>query len=257
MSPLAKTAITPRILGVEPELTLTVPEEKCLDEEDKRRLPIHHGCCHIPLQASRYDILFDVSQLVRAMSKPSKAHLRAVEYLLWYLAGSVNFLTTYKQGGFKLAAYFDANWCTNSDNDKYRSSDIVMLTNGPISVKVGLQSLTTQSSIEVKFVTAALTMKITMSCFNMMVEVGFKKGLSSVPLCRNNTSTLHVTGNRIYSPRAKNVALRYFFVQDLVQEGKITIHCVNTHNQFTDLGTNYLGRYHHRALIKLINDFKV
>ena len=62
----------------------------------------------------------------------------------------------------------------------------------------------------------------------MMVELGFEKGFNSVPLYLDNPSTLHVAGNRTYSPRAKHIALRYFFVQELVEEGMITIHYVNT-----------------------------
>ena len=89
-----------------------------------------------------------------------------------------------------------------------------------------------------------------------MVELGFEKGFNSVPLYLDNTSTLHVAGNRTYSPRAKHIALRYFFVQELVEEGMITIHYVNTQDQLADLGTKHLGKHRHLALIKLINDFK-
>ena len=35
---------------------------------------------------------------------------------------------------------------------------------------------------------------------NMMVELGFEKRFNSVPLYLDNTSTLHVAGNRTYSP---------------------------------------------------------
>ena len=54
----------------------------------------------------------------------------------------------------------------------------------------------------------------------------------------------------------KHIALRYFFVQELVEEGMITIHYVNTQDQLEDLGTKHLGKHRHLALIKLINDFK-
>ncbi|CAN0444133.1 unnamed protein product, partial [Ascophyllum nodosum] len=61
-----------------------------------------------------------------------------------------------------------------------------------------------------------------------------------VPLYLDNTSTLHVAGNRTYSSRAKHIALRYFFVQELAEEGMITIHYVNTQDQLADLGTKHL-----------------
>ena len=88
-------------------------------------------------QVTRYDILYAVNQLARAMSKPSKAHMAAAKHLLRYLAGTVDFAITYKQGGFKLTAFSDANWGNNPDNGKSMSSYIVFLANSPVSSRWG------------------------------------------------------------------------------------------------------------------------
>ena len=187
-------------------------EEKKLNEWDQKRYQyITSTVMHLG-QVSRYDTLFTVNQLSRAMPKPSKAPMRAAKQLLRYLAGSVNFSITYRRGGFKLTAYSDANWDNNPNNGKSTSLYMVMLTNGPISFKVGLQSLTAQFTVETELVTAALTMKKAVFCSNMMVELGFEKGFSSMLLYRDNTKTLHVVGKRIYFPRVKDIALGYFFV---------------------------------------------
>ena len=70
----------------------------------------------------------------------------------------------------------------------------------------------------------ALKMKGAAFCFNMMLELGFNKSFDSAPLYIDITSALHVSGNRTYSPRAKHITLRYFFIQERVEEGKISIH---------------------------------
>ena len=158
-------------------------------------------------QASRYDILDAVNQLARAMSKPSKAHMGAAKHVLRYLAGSVKILITYKRGGSKLMTYTDANWGGNPDNGKSTSSYIVMLANGPISFKVGLQSLTTQSSMKAELVAAATAIKASLFCRNMMIEFDFTEGFRSVPVYIDNTSALHVVGNRTFSPRATHIVL--------------------------------------------------
>ena len=161
-------------------------------------------------QVARYDILYAVNQLARAMSKPAKAHLGAAKHLLRYLAGSTDFFITDKYGGLRLASFSDANWSNNPDNGRCTSSYIVMLANAPISFKVGLQGLTAQSTMEAELVAAALAMKETVFCSNMTLELGFDKSFGSAPLYIDNTSALHVAGNRTYSPRAKHIALRYF-----------------------------------------------
>ena len=71
---------------------------------------------------------------------------------------------------------------------------------------------------------AALTMKETVFCSNMMKELGFGTRFDSVPVYIDTTSTLHVAGNQTYSPPVKHVALRFFFAQELVKEGRISIH---------------------------------
>ena len=147
-------------------------------------------------QVTRYDA---VNQLARAMSKPSKAHMAAAKHLLRYLAGTVDFAITYKQGGFKLTAFSDANWGNNPDNGKSMSSYIVFLANARGSVKIGMHGLTAQSTMEAELVAAALAMKEAVFCSNMMKELGFDTCFDSVPLHIDNTSALHVAGNRPYN----------------------------------------------------------
>ena len=77
-----------------------------------------------------------------------------------------------------------------------------MLSNGPISFKVGIQGLTAKSIMGTELVAAALTRKETVFCSNMMLELSVKEGFGDVPLYIDNTSALHAAGNRTYSPRA-------------------------------------------------------
>ena len=130
-----------------------------------------------------------------------------------------------------------------------------MLANGPISFKVGNQGLAAQSTMEAQLVAAALTMKEVVFCKSMMEELGFKDGFDSVPLFVNNTSALHVAGNRTYSPRTKHIAVRYFFIQELVEAGTITIHNMKTQDQIAGDGSKHLNKQRHRELITKFRDF--
>ena len=62
----------------------------------------------------------------------------------------------------------------------------------------------------------------------MMLELGLDESFGRVPVYIDNTSALHFAGNRTYSPRVKRIVLRYFFVEELVEEGNISIHYVKT-----------------------------
>ena len=69
----------------------------------------------------------------------------------------------------------------------------------------------------------------------------------------DNTSALHVDGNRTYSSRVKHVALRYFFIQELVKEGIIIVKYVKTEDKLADIGTKHLSKQKQRYLLKLIS----
>ena len=186
--------------GVGPELlSLGQTEEKLLNEEGKRRYQSITGAATYLAQVCSYDTLYTVNQLARAMSKPSEAHMEAAKHLLRYLAGSTDFSIPHKRGGFKLTTFSDVNWGANPDNEKSTSS--IILSNGPISFKVGVQELTAQSTMEAEMVAAALTMKEAVFCSNMMLELGFKEGFGRVPLYIDNTHW-HVT-----SPATAHTAL--------------------------------------------------
>ena len=190
------------------------------------------------------------------MSKPAKAHMGAAKHLLRYLVESTDFSIIYKQGGLRLAIFSDANWDNNPNNGRSTSSYIVMLANVPIKFKVGLQGLTAQSTMEAEIVAAALAMKEAVFSSNIMLELGFNESFGSVPLYVDNTLALHVAGSRTYSPRAKHIALRYFFVHELVEEGKVSIHYVKRENQLADLSTKHHSKHRYRDLIKLIKELK-
>ena len=44
------------------------------------------------------------------------------------------------------------------------------------------------------------------------------------------------------------MALRYFFVQELVKEGRTSIQYVRTEDQVADIGTKHLNKHRHRHI---------
>ncbi|CAM9372977.1 unnamed protein product [Ascophyllum nodosum] len=186
------------------------------------------------------------------MSKPSKAHMGAAKQLLRYLAGTTYFSIVYKRGSFRLSAFSDANWDNNPDNGKSTSAYLVMLSKAPISFKSGIQSLTAISTVEAELVASALTMKEAVFCSNMMSELGFGQQFGQVPLYIDNTATFHVLGNPAFSSRTKHIALRYFYIRELliVTEGAISIHYIPTDLQLADIETKFLNKHRLRFLIE-------
>ena len=177
----------------------------------------------------------------------------AAKNLLRYLAGTLDFFLVYKKGGFKLTAFSDSNWGNNPDNGKSTSCYIMMFCKAPVSFRSGVQSLAAMSTMEEELVAAALAIKEAVFSSNMLIELGFGKEVEKVPLYIDNTATLHVIGNRTYSSRTKHIALRFFYIRELVSEGKMTIHYVSTEDNLADIGTKHLTK---QRLQQLLHKFK-
>lgn len=242
--------------GYGPELSNKQPEDTVLSAEDTQTYQSIVGCL-IYLTNLRYDIMYATGQLTRAMAKPSQVHLVAAKRILRYLAGTTDFSITYKKGGFKLVIFSDSNWANNPDNGKSTSCYVTMLANAPMSSRSGLQSLTAMSTMEAELVASALAMKEAVFCSNLLTELGFGKEFAKVPLYCDNTATLHALGNRSHSSRTKHIALRYFYIRELVSEGRISIHYIRSNDNIADIGTKHLNQHQFRHLLSLIENFNV
>ena len=110
------------------------------------------------------------------------------------------------------------------------------------------------STMEAELVASALAMKEALFCSNMMTELGFGKEFGQVPLHIDNAATLHVIGNRAFSSRTKHVALRFFYIRELVKENKITTHYIATENQLAAVGTKHLNKHRRQQLLDMIKN---
>ena len=111
------------------------------------------------------------------------------------------------------------------------------------------------STMEAELVASALAMKEAVFCSNMLTELGFGKEFEQVPLHIDNTATLHVIGNCAFSSRTKHIALRFFYIRELVKENKITSHYVSTERQLADIGTKHPNKNRLQQLKQMIKSF--
>ena len=90
----AKPVNTP---GAGREPSLDQPEGNHINDTENQRYQAITSSLMYLVQLTRYDILFKVSQLAGAMSKPSNVHMGAAKHILRYLASPINFDIAYKK----------------------------------------------------------------------------------------------------------------------------------------------------------------
>ena len=85
--------------GAGAELSLDQPDDTLLDPTGTELYQSITGSLIFLSQCTRYDIIYAVNQLARAMSKPSKLHMTAAKHLVRFLKGNMSLALTYKPLG--------------------------------------------------------------------------------------------------------------------------------------------------------------
>ena len=90
---------------------------------------------------------------------------------------------------------------------------------------------------------------------NFKTELGFKT-FRSVPFNSDSTGALTVAANAMFSSRTKHIALRFFFVRELIKRNQITLHHQPSDKQLADLATKHLPKHCFASIVQQIKDFK-
>ena len=231
------------------------PEDKLLEAEATKLYQSITGSLLYLAQCTRCDLCYAVNQLTRACIKPAEIHITAAKYALRYLRGTTDLPIVYKRGQFGMVSYTDPSFRANPDNRKSTTGYIFFLGGGLISFGSKTQSLTAQSTVASELQALSYGAKEAVYLSNLLTELGFKT-FFSVSINSDSTGALSVAGNAMFSSRTKHIALRFFFVRELIKRNKITLqHNKPTQQMLADIATKHLSKQRFRELLQQIKDF--
>ena len=240
--------------GYGSELSNEQPEETLLGATATKLYQAIVGSVLYLTQCTRYDMCYSVNQLTRACSKPAQAHMTAAKHALRYLKGHPDLPITFKKGQFRLHGFTDASFGANPDTRKSTTGSIFFLSGGPISFGSKTQSIVALSTVESELNALSYGAKEAVYLSNFLKELTFKN-FNSVPISCDSTGALTVAGNSTYTARTKHIALRFFFIRELVKEGRITLHYVPTGKMLADCATKHLAKIQFKNILLQIKEF--
>ena len=215
----ANAAHTP---GYGRELSAEQPEHKLLGAEATKFYQSITGSLLYLAQCTRYDLCNAVNQLRGACSNPAEIHTTAAKHALRYLRGTTDLPIVYKRGQYWMVSYTDASFGANPDNRISTTGYLFFLGRGLMSFGSKTQSLTAQSTVESELQALSYGAREAVYLSNFLIELGFKT-FSSAPINSDSTGALSVAGNAIFSSSTKHIALRFFFVRELIKRNKTTL----------------------------------
>lgn len=241
--------------GYGQELSTNQPEDKLLGVAETKKYQSITGSILYLAQCTRFDLSYTANQLTRACSAPGQVHMIAAKHALRYLRGKPDLPIIFKRGQFRMAAYTDASFGANPDNRKSTTGYLFFLGGGLISFGSKTQSLTAQSTVESELQALSYSAREAVYISNFLTELGFKK-FSSVPINSDSTGALSVAGNSMFSSRTKHIALRFFFLRELIKRRKISIHHKASQRMLADIATKHVPKQQFNYLLEQIRDFQ-
>ena len=226
---------------------LTSPDDKdyVANEQFKRTYQGKIGSLNYLMVVTRFDIAYAVGLVSRYASNPTTTHMKAVDRIFAYLKKTHMSGIQYFHNSVNdnLQGYADSDWAGCLDTRRSTTGWMIRIGGAPISWQSKRQRTVALSSCEAEYMAAAECSKEIMWLIGIMNELklpGIPKG--GVPLFIDNEAALKLTKNPELHARTKHIDIRYHFIREQVQDGKVAPTQVGTKANLADLLTKRLPR---------------
>jgi hypothetical protein len=193
------------------------------------------------LMAMRLDIQFSVCLCACFQVSPRTSHRQAVKRIFRYLRHTPDFGLWYSMSSsLVLHGFSDADFDGYRLDRKSTSGICQFLGSSLVSLSSCKQSSVAQSITKAEYVATA-------SCCSQLLWItytmsDFGEEYTHVPLQCDSTSAISVAKNPVLRSKTKHIEVRYHFLRDNVEKGKITLIHVPTHDQLANIFTKPLDQ---------------
>ena len=198
------------------------------------------------------------------LSDPKACHWNAAKRIMRYLQGTVDFGICYiRDGESDVMGFSDADWAGDLADRKSTSGYIFMYGGGPVSWRSQKQGCVALSSAEAEYVALAAACQEAVwqrQLFNtlkMSPAPGPNVKSQDVEMNTDSQSAMAIAKNPRFHGRAKHIDIKYHYVRDSVQAGKIKLVYCPTDDMVADILTKPLAADKHCKLRTMMNVCKI
>lgn len=181
------------------------------------------------MTCTRPDISWVVSRLSQTLAQPTREDLVTAKQVLRYLKGTNDFELIFKKSSedLDLIAYSDSDWASSVKDRRSTTGYCFALTKeGPvISWKTKKQPTVALSTCEAEYIGLATTTQESMYLTQLLNGMD-RKRYTCTKLFGDNQGAIALSKNPVNRQRSKHIDVKYHFIREAVNEGKIRIeHC--------------------------------
>ena len=188
---------------------------------------------------TRPDIAFAVA---RYNANPTDEHHKYAQYILKYLEGMIKTRILYNGSSHAgLIGYSDSDWGENKDYRHSTCGQVFTLANGVISWRSRRQTTVALSVAEAEYMELAKTAKHAAWLWSFSQEIG-RSLTHPTTICTYNQAAIFLATNPAQQTWIKHMDIRYHYIQEQVEDQRITICHIPGEDNPVNLFTKPLGQ---------------
>ncbi|KAF7354303.1 Retrovirus-related pol polyprotein [Mycena venus] len=189
---------------------------------------------------TRPDIVYSINRLASFVQNPGPAHWRAVQHVLAYIKGTLDYKITYRRGGgssIKPLGRVDADCAGDIDTRRSTSGEVFTMSGGPVSWSLKRQATVALSTTEAEYVALARSAQQAMWMYS---------------LCGDNMGSAALARDAKGHARVKHIDIREHYIRERVAANDITIYHVPSAQNIADVFKKSLPRDAHLACVRAL-----
>ncbi|GKA00263.1 hypothetical protein Tco_0672813 [Tanacetum coccineum] len=189
------------------------------------------------------DIAYAIGRLSIHTSSPGKEHWDAINRVFKYLKKTTDYGLEYRGDPSVLEGYTDASWITDQEDYASTSRWIFTFGGGAVSWGSKKQSCLADSTMAAEFVAVAPCCKEAEWLRDLLINIPlWPKPMPPISVHCDSQSTLSRAYNQLYNGKSRHIGLRHRQVNQLINDGVITVSFLRSSKNLADPFTKGLPR---------------
>ena len=160
--------------------------------------------------------------------------------ILRYLKGTSNLGLLYREGTpAEIAGYSDADWAGDIGDRKSTSGYVFLIGGAAISWKSSKQSCVSLSTAEAEYVALSAAAQEAVWLQQLASDL-LNKSIQETTILEDNQSTICLAKKQQVHGRTKHIDIKYHFIRDLVEAGRIKLMYCASEEMVADMLTKGL-----------------